>query len=123
MPKQTLIKKFFQEIEKGHYDEVVKLFAPQGKIHSPIYGSMDAASFYKKLSIDAKATKIEIRNIFIDINNPHLAAAYIISSWGFKTGKSFNLEGINIFEFTSDEAQFQSVKFIYDTYTIRQEFQ
>jgi len=56
------------------------------------------------------------------MDNPHLAAVYLISAWTFKTGKSFHLEGINIFEFTSDDTQLQSVKFIYDTHTIRQEF-
>lgn len=122
MTKQTLIRKFFHEIEKAQYDQVIKLFTPRGKIHSPIFGSMDVTSFYKKLSAEVKTTKFDIKNIFIERGHPHLAAVYIVSSWKLKTGKSFPLEGVNIFEFTSDNAQIKSIKFIYDTHTIRESF-
>lgn len=120
--RQNLIRNFYQELEKENYDLVSQFFDPHGKVHSPIYGILEAKAFYKKLAKDTKAIKFTIKNIFTDEHNPHQMAVYATSSWGLNTGKSGHLEVVNIFEFIPDSTHIQSLKIIYDTHSIRPEF-
>jgi hypothetical protein len=50
--KKSIIKAYFKGLEKGNYEEIVKLFSPGAIVHSPLYGRIDARHFYKELFLD-----------------------------------------------------------------------
>ena len=122
MNKQSVVKAYFQELEKGSYQDVIKLFSPDAKVHSPLYGQIEAARFYKELFSDTQSSKIALKNIFINPENDHTAAAHFVYSWTLKDGTLVHFECVDVFEFVPQNEKIQFLTIIYDTHHTRAGF-
>jgi len=117
-----IVKGYFQGLEAGSYEQVIQLFHKDAIIHSPLYGKINAQSFYKELFSATNKSKITLKNIFININNPKSAAAQFLYDWTLLDGTSTYFECIDIFDF-SEEMKILELKIIYDTYRVRGAFE
>lgn len=120
MDKQGVIKAYFHGLEKVSYEDIIKLFSPNAVVHSPLYGKVEAACFYKELFADTQNSKIVLKNIFVSPDQPNTAAAHFIYSWTMKDGTFVQFECVDLFEFALD--MIASLTIIYDTYHTRKEF-
>jgi hypothetical protein len=109
MNKQNVVKAYFQGLEKGSYQNIIKLFSSDAKVHSPLYGQIDAARFYKELFSDTQSSKITLKNTFVNPEDDNTAAAHFVYSWTLKDGTLVHFECVDVFEFApqSDKIQFQ----------------
>lgn len=119
MNKKSLLKTYFQELEKGSYQDILKLFAKDAKVHSPLYGQMEAARFYKQLFLDTQTSKITLKNIFVNPENDDIAAAHFMYAWTLKDGTLVRFECMDVFEFVPQSDQIQCLTIIYDTFHTR----
>lgn len=122
MSKQNVIKAYFQGLENGSYEDVIKLFASDARVHSPLYGQMDPAPFYKELFSDTQSSKITFKNTFVNPENNNTAAAYFVYSWTLKDGTLVHFECVDVFEFVPQSDKIQFLTIIYDTYHTRAGF-
>lgn len=122
MDKQDVIKAYFHGLEKGSYEDVIKLFSPNAVVHSPLYGKVAATRFYKELFSDTQTSKIVLKNIFISTEKPNTAAAHFIYSWTMKEGTQVQFECIDVFEFSLQNNAIVSLTIIYDTFHTRKDF-
>ncbi|MBS3904894.1 MAG: nuclear transport factor 2 family protein [Simkania sp.] len=122
MNKQSIVKAYSHGLENGNYHDVIQLFSPSAIVHSPLYGNIEASSFYKELFSDTKSSKIVLKNIFISSDNPNTAAAHFVYSWMMKDGSQVQFECIDVFDFIPQSDKIQSLTIIYDTYHTRAGF-
>ena len=123
MDKKNVVKAYFLGLEKGSYEEVVRLFAPDAMVYSPLYGKVEASRFYRELFADTKSSEIKLKNIFISAENPHCAAAHFTYSWTMKDGSLVEFDCVDVFEFAPGSDKILSLTIIYDTHQTRKSFE
>ncbi|MDP1608475.1 MAG: nuclear transport factor 2 family protein [Chlamydiales bacterium] len=122
MNKENVIKAYFKGLEKGHYEETIKLFSANAIVHSPLYGQIEARRFYKELFSDTQSSTITLKNTFISTGNPDTAAAHFIYAWTMKDGTLVQFECVDVFDFIPQSDKILSLTIIYDTYHTRKDF-
>lgn len=120
--KETVVKNYIRGLEKGSYEDVIVLFAPHALVHSPLYGEIEAAGFYKELFSDTTSSKITLKSTYISTDNPRGAAAHFIYSWTMKDGSLAEFECVDVFEFDSN-GKIEKLTIIYDTKDTRLYFE
>ena len=123
MDQKQIIKRYFQGLEKASYEDVISLFARDAIVLSPLYGKIEAVKFYKELFAVTNDSKITLKNIFINPDNPKVAAAHFYYDWTLKDGTPAPFECVDIFEFSSDSNQVVKLTIIYDTARTRKAFE
>jgi ketosteroid isomerase-like protein len=116
-----VIRLYLRSLEQGSYDDVVKLFAEDAMVISPLYGTVKASDFYRDLFKDTAKSKITLLDIFVS-KNSKCAAAHFRYEWTLKDGNTVSFECVDIFEF-SEEGKIKKLKIIYDTYEARRVFE
>lgn len=122
MSKENVVKAYFQGLENGSYQDVIKLFSPEARVHSPLYGQVEAVRFYKELFLDTQSSKITLKNTFVNPENDNTAAAHFVYSWTLKDGALVRFECVDVFEFVPHSDKIQFLTIIYDTYHTREGF-
>src|SRR3990167_3528340 len=74
--KEETIKAYFQGLQAGSYEQVIRLFDKDAIVHSPLYGEIRADKFYRELFAATSSSTITLKNIFLSSNDPHSAAAH-----------------------------------------------
>ena len=117
-----VIKLYLQALESGNYDDIIRLFAEDATVVSPLYGTVKASDFYKNLLKDTEKSKITLLDIFISKNSEYVGAAYFHYEWTLNNGNTVSFECVDVFEF-SEDGKIKKLKIIYDTHKARQIFE
>jgi hypothetical protein len=117
-PLERIIKTYAQALKDNDYQTMISLFSQDAQVFSFQVGEKSPSDFFQNLFGKSDRTKVEIKNIFFDLDNKKRAAAYIYieSIWNKQTPIPF--EAVDIFEF-DQENKIKSLKIILDTYPIR----
>jgi ketosteroid isomerase-like protein len=118
----VVIKLYLQALENGSYDDIVSLFAEDGMVISPLYGTVKAFDFYRDLFKDTAKSKITLLDIFTSKSSEYVGAAHFRYEWTLKNGDIVSFECVDIFEF-SEDGKIKKLKIIYDTYETRRIFE
>ena len=118
MEIEKTLKLYLKALEKGSYEDIIKLFTENAMVNSPLYGKIKASEFYKELFKDTAKSKISLLNIFTDKN---LGAAHFLYEWVLKDGTPTSFECVDIFKFS--DGKIKHLTIIYDTYKTRQSFE
>ncbi len=116
--KETL-SQYLRALEHGKYDEITALFAEDATVTSPLYGEMDAATFYKALFEDTQQSTIAPLHFF---TNENAGAAHFRYEWILEDGTPTSFECVDVVKL-SENGKIVHLTIIYDTYTIRQQFE
>jgi ketosteroid isomerase-like protein len=117
-----VIEQYLLALEKSSYDDVVKLFAENAIVVSPLYGTVKASDFYRDLFKDTAKSKITLLDIFVSKNSEYVGAAQFRYEWMLKDGNTVSFECVDVFEFSKD-GKIKKLKIIYDTYEARRVFE
>ncbi len=90
------INAYLRGLEIRSYEQVIQLFAKDAVVHSPVYGQMKAAAFYKKYFSDTSNVQITLKNIFLSENNSSVAAVH----FSLKSDVQGPFDFIDLFEFS-----------------------
>ncbi|MBW2991209.1 nuclear transport factor 2 family protein [Candidatus Woesearchaeota archaeon] len=118
---QNIIKKYLKALEIGSYDNMIKLFAEDAIIFSPLYGKIKAVDFYKHLFKDTSESKITLINIFKS-DNKFIGAGHFRYDWKLADGTPTSFECVDVFQFT-EGGKIKQLTIIYDTAKIRPSFE
>lgn len=115
-----LIDEYLAALEVGDAKRVLALFAPDGIVHSPLYGAVPAREFYPKLFADTAEIRLGLRRIFRD--DREAVAFWFDFTWVLAGGTSASSTIVDIAELTED-GLISSLHIIYDTAPIREGFE
>ena len=95
------IKDYLRALESGNDEDMIKLFAKDAVVFSPLYGEMKAINFYREVFKDTLRSKITLLNI-LRSRNPFIAAGHFRYEWVLKDGTPTYFECVDIFQFAQD---------------------
>jgi hypothetical protein len=115
-----LIDEYLAPLEVGDAERVLVLFAPDGIVHSPLYGSVPARQFYPTLFADTAESKLTFRRVFRD--DREAVAFWFDFGWVLADGTPAPFTVVDIAELTED-GLIANLHIIYDTSPIRGDFE
>ena len=115
-----LIDEYLAALEVGDAERVLVLFAPDGIVHSPLYGSVPARQFYPTLFADTAEAKLTLRRVFRD--DREAVAFWFDFAWVLADGTPAPFTVVDIAELTED-GLIANLHIIYDTSPIRGDFE
>jgi hypothetical protein len=115
MTIQITIKNYLKGLEKGNYDNIIKLFTDKAVVYSPLYGKMSAKKFYKDLFSVTNKSKITLLNILKSVNNKDIGAGHFRYDWVLKDKTPTSFECVDIFKFDNTHKRIKELTIIYDT--------
>jgi SnoaL-like domain len=107
-----LIDEYLAALEVGDAERVLALFAPDGIVHSPLYGSVPARQFYPTLFADTAEAKLTLRRVFCD--DREAVAFWFDFAWVLADGMPAPFTVVDIAELTED-GLIANLHIIYDT--------
>jgi len=121
MDHKESLKKYLQFLEAADYDNLISLFSKDAIVHSPLYGKVPAAKFYKDLLKDTAESKLTLINLFTG-ENPNTAAVHFQFDWTLSDGTAAPFEVVDVCTFSPD-GKIQELKIIYDSAKTRPAFE
>lgn len=120
MDSRKIIRDFYHHFEKMDIEGLIPLFAPHAMIESPTLGKKEPRTFYRELFSKTKRFKINIKDIFVNPDKPHRAAAFLDFGWETKHGGDLmTFDGVVIFEM-NPQGKIQHILIIYDAQAARE---
>jgi len=113
-----IIQSYCRALKTNDYQTMISLFSKDAKVFSFFTGEKPAAEFFQNLFKTSRRTTVELKNMFIEVDNKPTVAAYIYleAIWNEKFVLQF--EAVDIFEFDS-ENKITTLRIILDTYPLR----
>lgn len=118
MDVEHLLTRYLACLETGRYEDIVQLFTEDAVVHSPLYGEVRAAHFYRELLKDTQQSKITVLHVF---SSQEAGAVHFVYEWVLKDGTPVSFECVDVIEVS--QGKIKNLTIIYDTYGIRTSFE
>lgn len=119
MHSLKICKQYLNAINERKLDVIMELFKPDGIVSSPLCGTMSVRAFHERLFEKQPKTITRIQNIFATVNSVSGLALHFSHTWLLDNGKSIEIDGIDIFEFTPDGTRFAKLTIVFDPTALR----
>ncbi|MEM6724100.1 MAG: nuclear transport factor 2 family protein [Bacteroidota bacterium] len=116
----TITQTYLAGLAEASLEEILDLFAENGQVISPLYGKMDARSFYTALFQDTKRSKVELIEAFPHPDKEQLAL-YFNYRWTMEHGTEVEFDVVDIIECNTHQ-KIERLTIIYDTQHTRNAF-
>ena len=117
-----IIQSYCQALLANDYQLMISLFSKDAKIFMSFFaGEKPAPEFFQNLFKTSRRTNVELRTMFIGLENKPTIAAYICLAEEKAMGNKKivqQVEAVDIFEFDS-ENKITTLRIILDTYPLR----
>ncbi|MDY8135663.1 nuclear transport factor 2 family protein [Aquimarina sp. 2201CG5-10] len=111
--KEQIAKDYLLYLEEGNMNKVVDLFAENGMVVSPLYGTQSAREFYKILAGDTSTSELKFDGLFYEKNSNRISLLFDYI-WGLKDGKKVQFKVVDIIELDTNN-KIEKLSIIYDT--------
>lgn len=125
MTDNELVSAYFQALEGGDLEGLMKLFTPDAVVHSPLYGSVQARDFYTQLFADSGksgGTLLGILGRGQTAAGRPLMGWWFRFDWVFKSGTRSPFDVVVLTEL-DDQNQIAVLHIIFDTAFVRSVFE
>ncbi|WP_062058487.1 hypothetical protein [Aquimarina longa] len=113
MTEEQIAHYYLSYLENSETSKIIKLFADNGVVESPLYGIMPADKFYKVLANDTTTSKLKLDGLFFE-NGRNRISLLFDYSWELKNGKKVVFKVVDIIELDSKN-KIEKLTIIYDT--------
>ena len=113
-----IIQSYCKALKTNDYQVMISLFSKDAKVFSFFAGEKPAPEFYQNLFKTSRRTKVELKNMFIGLENKPTVAAYLYLEAVRDEKFVLQFEAVDIFEFNS-ENKITTLRIIMDTYPLR----
>jgi ketosteroid isomerase-like protein len=111
--RRAIGRLYIDYLGKGAMHKVIDLFAEEGVVHSPLYGTKKAKDFYSDLQEDTLSSFLEIKDVYESALSNNIAL-YFTYHWTLKSGKKIKFDVVDILTFDKRH-KITSLRIIYDT--------
>lgn len=112
----TLVTTYLNSLATADAAKIISLFAPDGQVHSPLYGLMKATEFYPMLFDDTNESVLHLRKI---LKGDQTIAFWFDFDWTLADGTPAPFTCVDVVELDS-EGQITDLHIVYDTSTLRE---
>jgi hypothetical protein len=119
MTARALASAYLGALERGDLPAILALFRPGAIVHSPLYGPMPAAEFYRRLLADTGRSELHLRGV---TEGEHLAGIWFRYDWTLSSGTPAGFECVDMLEL-DEQGMITALHIFYDTVTARPAFE
>ncbi|GAA4278863.1 nuclear transport factor 2 family protein [Aquimarina mytili] len=113
MTKEEVARNYLLYLEKGEIDKIIDLFAADGIVVSPLYGTKSAKDFYEVLSTGTNTSKLQLDGLFFEKDSNRVSLLFDYH-WELKHGEIVDFKVVDIIELTT-ENKIKKLTILYDT--------
>ncbi|KXU30478.1 hypothetical protein A0J57_24875 [Sphingobium sp. 22B] len=113
-PQENIVRTYLKSMEAGDLDATVACFDPEGVVHSPVYGEVPVAEFYRKLFDDTISASVRLRTLYGAVGDPGRWAAHFAYEWVRKDDVRIDTDLVDLFEFSETSGLIKSLRIIFD---------
>jgi ketosteroid isomerase-like protein len=125
MVATDLVATYLDAPERADLPGVLRLFAPNAMVYSPLYGPTPATSLYPRLFRDTAKSRPTLRGVLegrtSDGKRP-LVAFWFHFVWRFNSGEDAPFDCIDLAELDED-GRIVTLRVVYDTANVRPAFE
>ena len=122
MDVDRLVHEYLASLEIGDAKRVIALFAPDGIVESPLYGTMPAAEFYPALFADTASSRLTLRATMIGSTEVRTVVSFWFDfDWTLSTGEPAPFTVVDVAEL-DEHGLIEGLHIVYDTFPIRDAF-
>ncbi len=111
---KEITQAYLDALREANLNAVVDLFANKGVVISPIYGTMDARSFYKTLFSDTQNSTLTLLGIFQDVDDTTKMAIHFTYQWTMVNGSIVSFDVVDVIKL-NEQNKITELTIIYDT--------
>lgn len=115
-----IVERYLEALASADVDAVLALFAPDGAVHSPLYGTMSAREFYPLLFADTAESRLTLRQVFRDGDRG--VAFWFDFDWTLRDGTPAPFSVVDVAELDVD-GRIERLHIVYDTAPLRAAFE
>ena len=117
-----LVNEYLAGLEAADADRVIALFAPDGIVESPLYGTMPAAEFYPVLFTDTASSRLTLRARMTGSTEGRAVISFWFDfDWTLSTGEPAPFTVVDVAEL-DEHGLIERLHIVYDTHPIRDAF-
>lgn len=113
MSIQHIGSTYLKYLEKGDVSKILSLFTKDALVVSPVYGTLPAKEFYRKLKEDTKESIIRLDGIFTEEGGERIVMVFDYK-WTLRNGEEVDFKVADILEFDPVQ-KIKKLLIIYDT--------
>lgn len=122
MHPEQLCNCYLAALNEGDLEQVLSLFTPDAVIVSPLFGTVQAEPFYRRLFANTNRSVTTLLNVFEKSRDANSVALHFQYTWTLKSGKLVEFECVDVFELSPERDRFAKLAIIYDTAHLRDDF-
>lgn len=117
-----IVHEYLASLEAADADRVIALFAPDGIVESPLYGTMPATEFYPALFADTANSRLTLRTTMTGSNEGRTVVSFWFDfDWTLSTGEPAPFTVADVAELDG-HGLIERLHIVYDTFPIRDAF-
>ncbi|WP_424217167.1 nuclear transport factor 2 family protein (plasmid) [Streptomyces sp. BI20] len=119
-----LVGAYLGALARGDVAGVLRLFAPDAVVHSPLYGPRPAREFYPALFADTGSSRLIPRGTTEGrtVDGGRLVAFWFGFDWTLASGAPAPFDVVDLAELDAD-GRIATLRIVYDTVTVRPAFE
>jgi len=118
---KEMCEAYLEALNEGNLDKVLALFTENAMVHSPLYGKVPAADFYRELFADTRQSETTLLHVFDRAEPDDSVALHFHYRWTLQGGRVVEFECVDVFGISRGDGRFESLRIIYDTHPLRHE--
>lgn len=119
-----LVSSYLAALERADVEGVLKLFAPNAIVHSPLYGPTPATEFYPALFADTGWSELTLLGVMEGRSQrgTPLVSFWFHFDWRLPSGTAAPFDVVDVAELAED-GRIDALRIIYDTVDVRPAFE
>ncbi len=120
MTPNQLAVLYLNSLQTGDLEGILDLFAPDGMVHSPLYGPMPAPDFYAQIFKDSKGVELTLHGVSSGkaVGGGQLVMIWFHFDWQFAGGQHVPFDVVDVLEVNA-EGRIETLHIVYDTVNTR----
>ena len=121
---EAAVEAYLSALRDSDLERVLSLFAADAVVHSPLYGVMAPAEFYRELFADTSEANLRLRSVMHgrDADGVRTVSLWFHFDWRLPSGAPAPFDVVDVARL-DDEGKFTSLHIIYDTVDVRPAFE
>lgn len=124
MDNEELASAYLRALANSDVEEMLRLFAEDGVVSSPLYGHQRAADFYPRLFDDTSEARLTLKGVTEGrtVEGVPLVSIWFHFDWRLPSGRPAPFEVVDLAELDAD-GRIAVLRIVYDTVDVRPAFE
>jgi hypothetical protein len=120
MTPNQLAVLYMGALQMADLERILALFAPDGVVHSPLYGPTPAVDYYPELFRDTSRSDLTLRGVSsgVSVDGGGIVMIWFNYDWQFTSGQQVPFEVVDVLELNA-EGRIAHLHIVYDTVDTR----